>query len=261
MQKENEGCYIPKTQCSVYIGKKAGEEIIDALLVAEHSIKIMSPYLNPTLIEELIRLHQKGIQIELITSDTIEDHSNPTKQSIQHQLIQQEQQVNQKALSERQNWKWYRKLLTFSTILLLVLPLILFFQSKEPNYLFCILIAAGCFFAQQQLTKRLNEQVVYTYSYHQLFPFKAFLQPRPGIQNALFVHAKMYIIDDQVAFLGSLNFTTGGLKRNFETCIRIDDTTAVTELVETFNALFCATEHPEKNLALWGQNLYDEPIH
>ena len=36
------------------------------------------------------------------------------------------------------------------------------------------------------------------------------------------LHAKLYVIDREVAFLGSLNFTNSGLFRNFETCLRVD---------------------------------------
>ena len=33
---------------------------------------------------------------------------------------------------------------------------------------------------------------------------------------------KLYVIDREVAFLGSLNFTKPGLFDNFETCLRVD---------------------------------------
>ena len=36
------------------------------------------------------------------------------------------------------------------------------------------------------------------------------------------LHAKLYVIDSEVAFLGSLNFTKPGLFDNFETCLRVD---------------------------------------
>ena len=36
------------------------------------------------------------------------------------------------------------------------------------------------------------------------------------------LHAKLYVIDREVAFLGSLNFTKLGLCKHFETWLRVD---------------------------------------
>ena len=53
-----------------------------------------------------------------------------------------------------------------------------------------------------------------------------------------FVHAKLYVIDKEVAFLGSLNFTNKGLFDNFETCLRVDKSDDVRDLESLFNSKF-----------------------
>jgi phosphatidylserine/phosphatidylglycerophosphate/cardiolipin synthase-like enzyme len=53
-----------------------------------------------------------------------------------------------------------------------------------------------------------------------------------------FFHAKLYIVDDNTAFVGSLNFTKGGIENNHETCVTIKDPDIVKALSEYYNGLF-----------------------
>ena len=64
------------------------------------------------------------------------------------------------------------------------------------------------------------------------------------------------MIDDGIAYLGSLNFTGNGIKNNYETRIRITDRKAIKELVGEFEALFHNEDYLEKELAEWGRELY-----
>ena len=66
----------------------------------------------------------------------------------------------------------------------------------------------------------------------------------------------MYLIDDGIAYLGSLNFTGNGTKNNYETRIRIEDRKAVKDLLVEFDALFHNEDYPERELAVWGRELY-----
>jgi len=50
------------------------------------------------------------------------------------------------------------------------------------------------------------------------------------------VHSKIYIVDD-IAFIGSLNFTNAGLYRNFESIIKIEDPEAVHEIENSMNEI------------------------
>lgn len=43
--------------CDLYIGKGAGKKLIKDMHDAESEVKIVSPYLSPSLVKELIGLH------------------------------------------------------------------------------------------------------------------------------------------------------------------------------------------------------------
>ncbi len=59
--------------CDLYIGKGAGKNLLNDINSASESVKIVSPYLSPFLIKELIGLSKRNINIELITTDKLED--------------------------------------------------------------------------------------------------------------------------------------------------------------------------------------------
>ena len=44
----------------IYIGREAGKEIHERIRGAKKSVKIVSPYLSPDYMKDLIRLHEKG---------------------------------------------------------------------------------------------------------------------------------------------------------------------------------------------------------
>ena len=49
-----------------------------------------------------------------------------------------------------------------------------------------------------------------------------------------FLHLKMFIIDDEVAFLGSLNLTYSGINRNLESCFSIRHKGTIQQLLELY---------------------------
>lgn len=51
------------------------------------------------------------------------------------------------------------------------------------------------------------------------------------------LHSKIYIIDNKIAFLGSLNFTDTGFMLNHETCIKTTDKTAIKHLNNVYKDL------------------------
>jgi phosphatidylserine/phosphatidylglycerophosphate/cardiolipin synthase-like enzyme len=53
-----------------------------------------------------------------------------------------------------------------------------------------------------------------------------------------FLHEKLYLIDDSVAYLGSLNFTENGMVSKYETCLKIENEKTVKSLCEYYDKLF-----------------------
>ena len=65
---------------------------------------------------------------------------------------------------------------------------------------------------------------------------------------------------DEIAYMGSLNFTANGTKDNFETRIRTTDEGALEKIVDIFKELFYHSGLPERDIQSWGSFLYKEPI-
>ena len=69
-----------------------------------------------------------------------------------------------------------------------------------------------------------------------------------------------YIIDDEIAYMGSLNFTSSSFKNNYETRIRTEDLGAIEKINDEFYELKHNDEIPRINIQKWGKSLYSEPI-
>ena len=103
------------------------------------------------------------------------------------------------------------------------------------------------------------EAKIYNYFYHKLFPFKVFLSSK-SIEFGTLVHSKIYVIDDEIAYMGSLNFTKSGTKHNYETRIRTTSIEAIKEINEELKDLYNYSDIPEADIQLWGRKLYSEPL-
>ncbi|MDO8460770.1 MAG: hypothetical protein Q7S74_06700, partial [Nanoarchaeota archaeon] len=62
-------------ESSIYIGREAGQEVMNAIRNAKTSVKIVSPYLSEFYVKELVKLHKMNRQITLITCDHISENS------------------------------------------------------------------------------------------------------------------------------------------------------------------------------------------
>ena len=82
------GMFFNGANCDIYIGKGAGKKLLEDISNAKKSVKVVSPYLSPSLINELIRLHSKGLEISLITNDNIEDYYRDSEKNIYRLIIQ-----------------------------------------------------------------------------------------------------------------------------------------------------------------------------
>lgn len=252
--------FYNSAKCDIYIGKGAGKKLLHDINNAKRSVKIVSPYLSPFLIRELINLHRQGLKIELITSDNVEDFNGSSEKNI-HKLIQQHRDIDFQAKEKRTKWIRITKIL------------------KKINFgIFSLMIGAAIFIQEFWITlafipiiviytiiKIYKNEIKYirvfsSYNYSKLFPFKVYLSPNTSNQSDTFIHSKIYIIDDEVAYLGSLNFTNHGTKENYETRIRIVDSEAIKKICEEFNDLMYHSYLPERDTQLWGKKLYREPI-
>ncbi|ASW75736.1 hypothetical protein CJF12_16590 [Chryseobacterium piperi] len=253
------GTYFNGANCDIYIGTGAGKKLLDDISTARKTVKIISPYLSPFLIKELIYLHSKGINIHLITTDTIEDFYGSYDKNI-HKLIKQHQIKDNEAEKIRNKWIDLTKILLYSIITLAVTLILTAYFYRSAKLLYGIIPIILLFLLKHLYQNKIENHRIFNYKYSQLFPFKVFVSPQnANTYKNTFIHGKVYIIDDEIVYMGSLNFTGSGTKENYETRIRTTDNKAVVKLVEEFNNLFYHSGLPERDIQYWGKELYNEP--
>lgn len=245
--------------CDIYIGKGAGKKLLNDIRSARKSIRIVSPYLSPFLISELINFRKRNLEVELITTDNIEDfYGNYVKNILQ--LIIQNRETNIEAVEKREKWSGISKILTYINIGLLMILIGVAYFNREIQIGFGLIPMAVIFLVIGLYKNKIKNKRIYFYWYSQLFPFKVYMSPNTTDMSDTFIHGKIYLIDDQIAYLGSLNFTASGTKHNYETRIRTTDPKAIKEIKEEFYQLLNHSNLPERDIQYWGKQLYKEPI-
>lgn len=250
--------FINKIDCDIYIGKGAGEKLLNDINNARKSVKVVSPYLSPFLIKELIKLRSRNLEVELITTDNIEDFYGNNDKNI-HKLIIQNTEIDEVAVEKREKWDDISKIILYISIGLLITIIGLFYYLKDVKLGFG-LIPIGILLLVYKLYKtKIKNKRIYSYWYTQLFPFKVYMSPDRTNLSDTFIHGKIYLIDDKIAYLGSLNFTASGTKHNYETRVRTEDVDAIKEIKEEIYQLFNHSHLPERDIQYWGTQLYKEP--
>lgn len=247
--------YTDSKYAEVYIGRKAGRDIHDSIENAMHSVKIVSPFLTPQYIKELVHLKEKGVDITLITSDNLEESKiyQRYREHFSHKdVIRQERKTDENALGKRNK---SMKLATYvSMISLFILLFGVFF-----GFLFLAIGVLGVCLSIIWLYVSFDTKI-YNYVYHPLFKFKVFFSNKYE-KDAYLIHSKIYVIDDKIAFLGSTNFTYTGFVKSYESAIKIRDWNAVKSISREVENLFNNTDLHYRNIQEWGKQIYPEPPH
>lgn len=233
------------TPALLELGQQVGAELDQHLSKVTRSATIMSPFLTPSLLDRLRHLQARGIAVSLLTSS--QDLDRP---EVAARLISQERHVDDRARERRargMRYSVYATLTLFATAIagafIHVLSLLLLIGLP-------IVALVWLYFHGTR---------VFSYSYRPLFS-------RLRIIDTPFVHSKVYILDDEVAYLGSFNFTFNGLRNNFETSVRVTDPAAVESLGRLLDALFddaAWVERPTSAIAaaMVRRGVWREPRH
>jgi len=240
---------IDSNRDKIHIGRSAGDSLLKDMRQAKESVKIVSPYLTPSYIEELIRLQKKGVNVTLITSDNLEEGDGRYSDLEHRDIIKQKQEVIKSKKEKRtKGMRWAGIPLLLSIILFVN-------QAIGLGFIFFI-ISLAIFFIHYNIK-------IYNYSYYSIFNLRVFHSKynydknRRGTHD---VHAKIYVIDNKIAYVGSINFTHAGLSNNYETAVEIKDQKAIKAISEEINVLFNSKRY-FMPIDEWGQELYDEPSH
>lgn len=212
-----------------------------------------SPYVN-----ELVSLHNKNVDVRLLTTDKIKEnnsyHDFLSKLIIQHRI------VNEEAEKTRNKWIDWCSFLLFGIVgyvIAFVLTVYFYWSIKLFYGIIPFIIAI---LIRKLYLEKIVQKRIYDYKYESLFPFKVLISPNNKNSEEVFVHSKFYIIDDQIAYLGSLNFTESGMKYNYETIIKITDKESVDKIIKEFNHLFSSSTFPSHHINEFGKELFTEEI-
>ncbi|MFC4268917.1 phospholipase D-like domain-containing protein [Polaribacter marinivivus] len=246
-------------KCDIYIGKGAGKKLLNDIRNAKQSVKIVSPYLSPFLISELINFRKRNLEVVLITTDNLEDFYGNHEKNI-HKLIIQNRNTDKEAVEKREKWKDLSKRLTYIGIGVLLILIGLAYYIRELKVAFGLIPILVIFLIIKLYKNKIKNKRIYSYWYSQLFPFKVYMSPDSTEESDTFIHSKIYLIDNKIAYLGSLNFTSSGTKYNYETRIRTEDKNAIEKIKEEIHNLLNHSHLPERDIQIWGKHLYSEPI-
>ena len=189
----------------VYTGI-VGSYVVPALRTARTSLDIVSPYLSPEYSHLLVSKARSGLRVRVLTSDSV---GNP-----QHrQALAILRPGTEFYVSNR--WFWYYVLAAIAsgTAVSLVSPII-----------GVVLALIGVITA---IAAGIRTRPRAPYGLRVI-----------AMSAARLVHAKLYIVDGQVAFTGSANLTYSGMNRNIE---RIEVKTLPAEVqqeIDAFSALW-----------------------
>ena len=244
--------YFNNTNCDLYIGTGAGKKLLEEIARAESSVKIVSPYVSAVLIDHLIGLNNAGVSVELITCQ------NDSNSDILRKLVHQHIHIHPKAAKLR------KKLNAAVWILYIIFAFSVFSTSRflvggEWTAFYggsAVLILAGILLIAFHWWE--NKIRVKSYTYETLFPVRILSSRNEFGRRTTYLHSKIYIIDDQIAYLGSLNFTRGGTESNHETRIRITDSATIAKISEEFEILWGNSLFAEVDISEWGRHNFME---
>lgn len=245
--------------CDLYVGKGAGKKLMKDIERAKSSVKIVSPYLSASLVKKLIGLKERGIEISLVTTDKIEDFSDFREKNI-YKLINQHRITDKEAKKTRDNWHNIITILLYASVSLAIIYSAIWYFFDYREILFGFISIGILLLVANYFRIRIKNKRIYNYNYSTLFPLKVYLSPkRETNYRGTFFHSKVYVIDGSIAYLGSLNFTEGGTKYNYETRVRTTDKGAIKEINQEVADLFDKHQIPRIDIQRWGKKLYAEP--
>lgn len=236
----------------VFIGKGAGLELLKDIKSAKGSVKVVSPYLSAGYIEDLIKKRKQNVNVMLITSDNLEEGDGHYSKLKHTDVIHQKRHVDEKARLRRS------KGLRNCGFSLLLLVLYWRVPMSFVSQLFLTVVTASVIVG---FFLRYYGMRVYTYDYFTDLDLKVFYSQYSkdsGRKGDHLIHSKVYVIDEKVAYVGSVNWTHSGVQKNYECIVKVKDPNAVKRISEEVDEIY-NSDRLFKNVREWGQELYDEP--
>lgn len=252
-------------EATIHMGTTAGKQLLEDINAAQQEVTVLSPFLNAEQMHLLLKLHQQNVRITLITTLCHNMIGNLEGYDFRAELIKQFKRKDPEAQHKKESLKG---LITF-----LYIALLAFILTGIYTYFYYYVYAQICMLSLVVLTlfvlcaaaSELRNTSIYRYSYKTIFPLKIFIDPsNQKIRNSSkhFIHAKAFIIDQRIAYLGSADFTCSSLSSNYESIIRTEDRDAIRELLSEVKRLYSSSSDDMDfvDIEAWGKMIYDEPL-
>lgn len=236
----------------LYLGRAAGREILEKLNNAKSSIRVITPYISSEFIDLLINKKHQNLDVRLIISSDI--GSEKDKYSSLRKLISQKRHTNQKLEAKRKNGL---KLLNyFLFILSIIIVLGFYYEYGETWYL--LLGFPIVYF----LRKHYVKLVIYSYTYESELSLSIPMSPYTyGFDSRhTLIHSKLFLIDSEVAYLGSVNFTKAAFWKNYESRIKLTQKEIIAKLEQEYNYIYDNRETYYLDISDTGRKIYTEPL-
>ena len=209
------------------IGWSAGSELYHKMKNARASVRVVSPYLDEPLVDCLLTLRGQGVVVDLAIMEDFAS-SRVKKHKIATKLVSQTPSRDESAVTRRRRGMLGSALGGVGAAGIAIGLNGVF--PWAPLGWFLLPVAAIVFAIYRR-------RGIYRYNYAWTLGDTIILPSHyQSDTECPFVHAKVYVIDSEVAFLGSLNFTTTGMFDNFETCFRVDNPDDVRAIESLINS-------------------------
>jgi phosphatidylserine/phosphatidylglycerophosphate/cardiolipin synthase-like enzyme len=250
---------------TIHLGTSAARQLLQDIKTAGQEVWVLSPCLSAEQMQLLLGLHRRGVRLTLVTSVSRNAIGNVEGYDFRKELIKRVRKKDPEAAQKKDSLK---NLLGLLWLLLIGLAAITswtyyFYHIYVPlTFGTLTFISAAMIYAT---FRELHHTRDYYFSYRTIFPIRVFIDPgNPLIQNNSrhFLHARAFIIDEKVAYLGSAEFTCSGLGENYESIIRAEDQEAISELKAEIRRL-CRGQTEAMDfvdIEEWGRMVYEEPV-
>jgi len=241
----------------LYVGKSCGKQVLFDLQNARDEVLIISPYIDATKLDELIKLRNRNVNVRLAFSSLREAQERDILKKLIHQNRFTNERAREAARKKSAFFNYAAMCSLLSGIIALAYSVFKTLQAGHVHYSLSIPVLAYLLFRYLSGEKSRAEQTpIYSYDYSEKINFKYL---RSGISDNQFIHSKIYVIDRRLAYIGSLNFTNNGFTSNFEARVRITHREKIAELVSFIHTIFDDDRNFIKHELTWlGRRVYSE---
>lgn len=247
----------------ICIGTKAGRPIKEALENAKESIDVITPYMTMDHLNILVRKQAAGVAVNLVTSSDCAVKRDEGL-AIARSLVEQHREVNRKARKQKLLFLMYALCffltacgLAYGHWTKLIPAQIPGVPAQVPAFL---VLALFCLLGTFLYAAGASNVRTFLYSYSPRFNFAMYRPWRPGNGGGgMLVHAKIFVIDSQEVYFGSVNLTAAGFAHNCEICAGFRDPQAGADLSREIRHMIAEPWNQVKPYAQIGKEAYTEP--